>query len=133
VWKYLNQIEKMGGAVKAIESGYFQAEIGKSAYEYQRAIEERRKIVVGVNDFEVQEKGEGNLFQIDPSVREDQVERLKKLRASRNNDAVRVTLDRLRHEALGGDNLMTFIMDAVESYATVGEISDALRAAWGSY
>jgi methylmalonyl-CoA mutase, N-terminal domain len=130
---YLARVESIGGAVKAIEAGYFQAEIGKSAYEYQRRIELKEQIVVGVNEFTDNDKIETNIFQLDPSVREIQVGRLKSLKDKRNTDIVRSCLKRVRQEAESKTNLMPAIIAAVESYATLGEISGALREVWGTF
>jgi methylmalonyl-CoA mutase N-terminal domain/subunit len=133
VWKYLDKIESMGGAVKAIEAGYFQSEIGKSAYEYQRAIEKKEKIVVGVNEFIMDEDARPKIFEVDPRVREEQVKRLQLLKERRDGEKVRQIISRLRNAARGKTNLMPLILEAVESYATLGEISDTLREVWGTY
>jgi methylmalonyl-CoA mutase N-terminal domain/subunit len=145
VWRYLDKVESMGGAVKAIEAGYFQSEIAKSAYEYQRAVEVKEKIIVGVNEyvaskipFAGEEKGELRIFEIDPHVREEQVRRLNRLKAKRDSEKVVQSLNRLRQKAKdkpqgAKSDLMPLIIDAVENYATLGEISDALRDAWGIY
>ncbi len=133
VKKYLEKIESMGGAVKAIEAGYFQAEIAKSAYAYQRERESKKKIIVGVNEFADADKGEPKIFELDPKVREAQVESLKRLRGRRDTENVKRSLDRLKRESRGRVNLMPVIIEAVENYATLGEISGALREVWGTY
>ncbi len=131
--EYLDKIESMGGAVKAIEAGYFQSEIGKSAYEFQRAIEKKERIVVGVNEFTLDEDTHPKIFEVDPRVRQEQVERLKILRKKRNGARVEKSLADLEAAAQNNTNLLPLILDAVESYATLGEISDAFRSAWGTY
>ncbi len=133
VWKYLDKISSMGGAVKAIEAGYFQSEIGQSAYEFQRSIEKKERIVVGVNEFVADEKTRPKIFEVDPRVREAQVTRLKKLKAARDANKVQGLLAELKNAATNNTNLMPLIIDAVENYATLGEISDALREVWGTY
>jgi methylmalonyl-CoA mutase N-terminal domain/subunit len=131
--EYLEKIEKLGGALAAIEKKFYQTEITKSAYEYQLAIERKEKIVVGVNDFQGDEDGKIELLEIDPMVRERQVKRLRELRAKRSNERVEQSLSALRRGAGGSENLLPLILNAVEAYATVGEISDALRKVWGEY
>jgi len=133
VWEYIERIESMGGAIKAIESGYIQNEIAKSAYEYQMKIEKKEKIIVGVNEFKTDEKQKIEIFKLNEEAIKKQIERLKKLRAERDNDRVKSTLKKLRESALLGENLMPAIIECVEAYATVGEISDALREIWGEY
>ncbi|OYV86794.1 MAG: hypothetical protein B7Z63_03445 [Ignavibacteriae bacterium 37-53-5] len=133
VRKYLDKVESMGGAVKAIEAGYFQAEIAKSAYDYQRKIESKEQIVVGVNEFTDADKAEPKIFELDPKVRDEQVKRVKGLKGERNAENVRRCLERVKQEANGKTNLMPAIIEAVESYATLGEISAALREVWGTF
>ncbi len=133
VKKYLDKVESKGGAVKAIEAGYFQAEIAKSAYDYQTKIELKEQIVVGVNEFTDDNKIETNIFQLDPTVREMQVASLKSLKGKRNTENARRCLERVKQEANGKTNLMPAIIAAVESYATLGEISGALREVWGTF
>lgn len=133
VWEYLDKIELMGGAVKAIEAGFFQSEIAASAYEYQRAIETKEKIIVGVNEFIVEEKGHPNIFELDPHVREEQIGRLKKLKSKRDFKNVQQTLIRLKEAANRDINMIPLIIQAVEAHATLGEISDALREVWRAY
>ena len=130
---YLEKVDSMGGAVKAIEAGFFQKEIAKSAYQYQRQIESRERIVVGVNEFTDSDEAEPRIFEIDPKVREIQMERLVKLKKKRDPGAVANSIERLKQGATGKMNLMPLIIDAVESYATLGEISGALREVWGTF
>lgn len=133
VWEYMEKIEAMGGAIKAIEAGFIQSEISKSAYEYQMKIERKEKIIVGVNEFRTDEKQKIEIFKLNEEAIKKQLERLKKLREERDNDKVRSTLKRLRESALLGENLMPPIIECVEAYATLGEISDTLREIWGEY
>ena len=133
VWEYLDKIESMGGAVKAIESGFFQKEIAASSYEYQRKIESHEKIVVGVNEFDDSDNVKPSIFELDPKVKELQVERLTKIKRERNSEEVRKKISELKARAGDSGNMMPAIVDAVESYATLGEISDALREIWGTY
>jgi len=138
VWKYLDKIESpvpsgMGGAVKAIEAGYFQNEIAKSAYEYQHLIETKEKIIVGMNEYVTEEKGEQKIFEFDSQVKEEQIRRLKELKHRRDSNKVATCLENLKTEAKGRGNLMPPIVHAVESYATLGEISDTLRDVLGVY
>ncbi|CUS96524.1 methylmalonyl-CoA mutase [Candidatus Kryptobacter tengchongensis] len=133
VWEYIETIEAMGGAIRAIESGYIQNEISKSAYEYQMKIETGEKIIVGVNEFKSDEGQRIEIFKLNEEAIKKQIERLKKLRMERDNDKVKLSLKRLKEGALLGENLMPLIIECVEAYATIGEISDALREIWGEY
>ncbi|MBW1920862.1 MAG: methylmalonyl-CoA mutase [Deltaproteobacteria bacterium] len=130
---YIKRIDEMGGAPAAIEKGFIQKEIQDSAYAYQREIEKKERIVVGVNSYQVEEEKPTNLLRVDPAVRVSQVEKLKKLKAERDNSKVKETLESLRQAAEGKDNLMFPIIDAVKAYATLGEICDTLRAVFGEY
>lgn len=131
--EYLTEITKLGGAINAVESGYFQSEIGKSAYEYQRAVEEREQIVVGVNKYTVDDEPSPDTLTIDPDQTARQLKRLQLVRAERDNQAVQASLETLRLAATNGKNLMPAIIDAVKTYATLGEISDVLREVFGEY
>jgi methylmalonyl-CoA mutase N-terminal domain/subunit len=131
-WEYIRKIDAMGGMVAAIERGYPQREIAEASYRYQMALDKKEKIMVGVNDFVSEEKHLDTL-QIDETVAHRQAERLTKLRAQRSNDEVARRLNALRTAAKSTDNLMPFIFDAVKSYATLGEICDALRDVFGTY
>jgi methylmalonyl-CoA mutase, N-terminal domain len=130
---YLAKIDSLGGTLRAIEAGYIQQEIQKSAYDYQRAIESGQQIVVGVNRFQAEDERPIPTLRIDPEIERSQVARLKKLRATRHGPQTRAALDEIERRARGSENLMPAILAAVESYATVGEISDALRHAFGEY
>lgn len=132
-WDCLKKIEALGGAVKAIEQNYFQGQIARSAYEYQKAIESRERIIVGVNEFIEEKKEQERILKVDPSVRKGQMAHLKKLKARRNNQKVKSLLSELKKSAAGTENLMPKILNCVEAYVTLGEISDALREVFGTY
>jgi methylmalonyl-CoA mutase, N-terminal domain len=127
------QIDALGGMVEAIESGFVQTEIQKAAYRYAREVEEDRRIVVGVNRYQVREEPPENLLRIDRRVQEEQIASLRAVRARRSGEAVARTLKELRTAAEGDANLMPPILDAVRAYATVGEICDVLRGVFGEY
>ena len=129
---YIERIDALGGMVAAIERGFPQREIADAAYRYQVAIDRKEKIVVGVNDYVVDEKPIETLH-IDETVARRQADRLRKLRAERSNAEVERRLNSLRHAAAGTDNLMPHLFDAVKAYATLGEICDALRQPFGVY
>ncbi|WP_258360384.1 acyl-CoA mutase large subunit family protein [Moorella sulfitireducens] len=130
---YIKKIDDLGGSVKAIEQGYLQKEIQDSSYRYQKDIESGRRIVVGVNKFQIQEKSQPKILRVDPAVGEAQIQRLKELRAQRDNRAVQESLAKLRQVAVSEDNLMPVIYQAVKTYATLGEICDVLRDVFGEY
>ena len=131
--EYIQRIEGLGGAVAAVEKGYIQREIQDSAYRYQREVEEGRRVVVGVNKFKTEDVEPANLLRVDPSVGERQVERLRKLRAERDNAAVEKALAALERAARGTDNLLPPIVEAVRSYTTLGEICNVLRGVFGEH
>ncbi|AHF80700.1 acyl-CoA mutase large subunit family protein [Thermococcus paralvinellae] len=132
--KYIEKIERMGGMMRAIERGYIQKEIADSAYKYQKEIEEGKRIIVGVNKFVVDEPIEVEILKVDPSIRDKQIERLKKLRSERDNKKVEEALDKLRNAAEKEDvNLMPYIIEAHRHLATLGEVTDVLREVWGEY
>jgi methylmalonyl-CoA mutase, N-terminal domain len=130
---YLEKIDAMGGVLRAIEAGYVQREIQEAAYQYQRAVERDEQTVVGVNRFQSEEEKTIPLLRVDPSVEQSQVERLRALRARRDNDRVEVALLKLEEAARGTENLLPRILDCVEAHTTVGEISHRLRRVWGEY
>ncbi|OLC45139.1 MAG: methylmalonyl-CoA mutase, partial [Acidobacteria bacterium 13_1_40CM_65_14] len=130
---YFDQIDRMGGMVEAIERGFPQKEIAESSYRFQQAVERREKVIVGVNDFVQEDEPPIEILYIDESAAEKQLAKLERLRTSRDTDAVKRSLDRLRAAARTTDNLMPPILDAVRAYATVGEMCDALRDVWGEY
>jgi len=133
VLDYLDRIERLGGALAAIDSGFMQAEIQESAYRYQKAIEAEQQIVVGVNRFQSALEHKPRLLRVDESARAAQIERLAQLRAARDDAAVRKALGALRAAAGTEANLMPFISEAVEAYATIGEICGVLRQEFGEY
>jgi methylmalonyl-CoA mutase N-terminal domain/subunit len=130
---YINKIEATGGMLKAIESGYVQGEIQKAAYEYQRSIERHEQIVVGVNEFVAEQDRSIPTLRIDPQIEQTQIARLQSLRAKRNAPQVQSALAELARRASTAENLVPAILTAVESLATVGEISDTLRQTFGEY
>lgn len=132
-WELINQIDAMGGSVAAIEEGFMQDEIAKSAFEYQRQIETNEKIIVGVNKFMVDVEEPVPAFKIDDSIREIQKEKLKILKSKRNNDAVLSCLETIANAAKDGTNLMPLVIEAVEAKCTLGEIADTLRNEFGEY
>jgi methylmalonyl-CoA mutase N-terminal domain/subunit len=132
--EYFRKIEDFGGVVKAIDHGFFQKEISDAAYRYQKEIEKKTKIVVGVNDYVIEdEKIEIDLLKIDPKVEEDQSRALEKLRAERDNAAARKALAGLRAAAEGTDNLMPHIVECSRVYCTLGEMIDTLKGVFGEY
>jgi methylmalonyl-CoA mutase N-terminal domain/subunit len=130
---YIDQIDRMGGAVAAIEKGFIQREIGASAYKFQQEIEKGERIIVGLNRFQTVEDKLTGLLKVDPEVGEKQKARLQELKSTRDNAAVQKTLAELKAAAAGADNLMPPILKAVKALATLGEICDTLRAVFGEY
>jgi len=131
--EYIEKIDKLGGAVQAIEAGFQQREIQEAAYQYQKAIEDDKIIIVGVNKFQKKEEAVTDILRVDPSIEIKQCARLKKLREKRDNEKVKQARAKLTAAAKGNDNLMPFILDAVRCYTTLGEISDTLRDVFGLY
>ena len=129
----LDRIEDMGGAVAAIESGYMQQEIQEAAVRQQREVEEGRRVIVGVNKFRSDEAPPQTIFRVNTEAARAQVERLRRLRAERDGEAVRGALGRLGEAARGEENLMPAILESVKAYATLGEICDELRQVFGEY
>ena len=132
-YEYFDKIEALGGVIPAIEAGFFQQEIADAAYRYQREIDERRRIVVGVNEFVAEEPLKIPLLEMDPQGYERQCARLAQVRAERDNGAVGQALDRLRIAAQSTENLMPYILDAVRVYATLQEVMDIFREVFGLY
>jgi len=126
---YIRRIDDEGGAVQAI--GFMQREIQDAAFRWQRDVEDKSRIVVGVNDFVTADEPAANLFQLEAGVADALVERVRRLRATRDDDRARRRLDALEATARGSANLMPLIVDAVEASATLGEICDRLRAVFG--
>jgi methylmalonyl-CoA mutase N-terminal domain/subunit len=131
--EYIKKIDEMGGAVKAVECGYIEDEIQDSAYRFQKAVEANEQIIVGVNRFQTERTPLTNLLRVDPTVRETQMSRLKKLRAERDSHTVDKALAELKKCASGSDNLMPPILDAVRKRVTLGEICGVLRGVFGEY
>ncbi len=131
--EYLDKIDDMGGVIKAIEAGYIQQEIADSAYAYQKAVESGEQVVVGVNQFQIEEELPKNLLRVDPEVEAYQRRKLAQVRAERDEAAVRAALEALRRAAVDGTNVMPPIFEAVKTYASLGEITDVLRDVYGEY
>jgi methylmalonyl-CoA mutase N-terminal domain/subunit len=131
--EYIDQIDRLGGAVASIEQGFVQREIGASAYRYQQEIEKAERVVVGLNRFQVKGEEKIPLLKVDPEMEGKQKARLKELRQTRDNAMVRQTLAQLKTAAQGADNLMPPILSAVRTLATLGEICDTLREVFGEY
>jgi methylmalonyl-CoA mutase N-terminal domain/subunit len=132
-YEYIEVIELMGGSVSAIEQGYMQNEIAKSAYLYQQNIESNDKIIVGVNKYTSEDVNKTPVFRIDDSIRQIQIDKINKLKSQRNSTEVEQLLNELKLVAQSEGNLMPSIIKAVEAYATLGEISDVLRSVFGEY
>jgi methylmalonyl-CoA mutase N-terminal domain/subunit len=131
--EYISKIDKMGGAAKAIESGFIQQEIADSAYQYQKEIETKKRIIVGVNQFQMEEEPLRNILRIPPEVERTQKEKLARIKKERDSEKVRKALAALKTAAQGTNNVVPPILEAVKAYATVGEISDTLREVFGEY
>jgi len=132
--RYIDKIDAMGGVIPAIEKGFFQKEIADSAYKYQKEIERHERTIVGVNDYEVKEDWVPiDLLRIPPHVEKEQLKRLQRVRRERNQRKVKEVLGKLHDEADKNKNLMPSIIEAVKSYATLGEITDVLRSVFGEY
>ncbi len=133
-WEYFDRLDAMGGMVAAIEKGFPQRETQDASYEYQKAVERKEKVIVGVNEFVMENEPPIDILLIDESVEGRQIERLRKLRESRDNGRVRASLQALRDAAAANDvNMMPYILDCVRAYATLGEICDELRGVYGVY
>ena len=130
---YIAKIDAMGGMLRAIEAGFVQGEIQKAAYEYQQAVDSGEQVVVGVNRFQAEEERPIPTLQIHPELESEQIARLRALRARRDSATTQAALAEIERRARTTENLMPAILHAVEVYATVGEISDALRRAFGEY
>jgi len=132
-WKLIQRIDAMGGSVSAIEQGFIQEEIARSAYEHQRQVESGEKIIVGVNKFQVEEKDSIPLFRVDDSIRRVQMEKLASLRKRRDPAKCDSILQDLNDKASSDANIMPVVIEAVENYCTLGEIADTLREVFGEY
>jgi methylmalonyl-CoA mutase N-terminal domain/subunit len=131
--EYIDKIDLMGGSVAAVERGYIQLEIQEAAYRYQKEIETGDRVIVGVNRFQTKEPPPKGLLKVDPKVREVQMKRIAELKASRNTQGVKTSLEELKKVARGDGNLMVPILDCVRASCTLGEVCDALRSVFGEY
>lgn len=132
-WDYINKIDELGGADKAIEQGYIQREIQDASYEYQKEIESGERVVVGMNKFQIEEAPPEGLLKVDPSVGELQAKKIAAMKAKRDGNAVNAALDVLKEAAKGDANLMPLILDCARKYCTEGEICGVLREVFGEY
>jgi methylmalonyl-CoA mutase N-terminal domain/subunit len=130
---YIKKIDEMGGSPEAIEKGYIQKEIQDSAFKFQREIEEEKRIVVGLNRFQVEEAKVTDLLRVNPAVRITQIEKLKKIKSERDGNKAKKSLAALKKGAQGDDNLMPLILKSVKAYATLGEICEVLKEVFGEY
>jgi len=131
--EYIEKIEAMGGAIKAIETGFIQGEIAESAYQYQKEIETKKRIIVGLNQFQIEEEPLRDILRIKPEVEQYQKEKLSGVKKERDNTKVKETLSVLKKSAQGTDNVVPPILEAVKVYTTLGEISDTLKEVFGEY
>jgi methylmalonyl-CoA mutase N-terminal domain/subunit len=131
--EYIRRIDEMGGIIRAVEEGYPQKEIGESAYRFQREIEQGERLIVGVNAFQSDRAEPVQILKIEERVAEEQIDRLRKVKAERNARAVSSALEKVEAACRGTENLMPPVLEAVKAYATLGEISDVFRKVWGQY
>ena len=131
--KLISKIDELGGSPAAIERGYMQQEIMDAAYSYQKDIETGKRVIVGMNKFQVDEPRPTGLLRVDPSVGERQARKIADLKERRDNELVAQTLAALGAACRSDDNLMPYILDAVKAYATLGEICNVMRAEFGEY
>jgi methylmalonyl-CoA mutase N-terminal domain/subunit len=132
-WEYLDRVEDMGGAIAAIESGYVQREIQEASYAYQQAIDDGKKVIVGVNKFVQEDEEPQMIFRVNPQAERAQVGSLARVRKERDQPAVDAALSRLEEVSRDGENLMYPITEAVKTYASVGEICGVMRRVFGDY
>jgi methylmalonyl-CoA mutase N-terminal domain/subunit len=130
---YFDRIEEFGGVIPAIKANFFQKEIANASYRYQKEIEAKERIIVGVNDFKLREPCSTPLLKIDEEVSKEQIQRLHKIKNERNNEKVKEALLRLKKAAEGTENLMPYIIKAVKEYASIGEIISTLKEVFGTY
>ena len=130
---YLDKIDAMGGTLKALENGFFHQEIEDAAFQWQTEVESGKRVIVGVNKFNIEEQEKVERLELNPALREEQIARLAALRARRNQSEVQARLQGLASAAQGRDNLMPHIIGCVESLVTLGEICDTLRGVFGVY
>jgi methylmalonyl-CoA mutase N-terminal domain/subunit len=131
--EYIEKIDAMGGMLKAIENGFPQREIQEAAYDYQRAVEKQDAVVVGVNKFQIQEDETIPILKVDEKIERNQIERVRAVREKRDKAKAENALAKLEEAAKGDENMLSRILECVESYVTVGEISHRLRKVWGEY
>jgi methylmalonyl-CoA mutase N-terminal domain/subunit len=131
--EYIEKIDNMGGAVRAIEKGYMQKEIVESAYQHQREVEGKQRTIVGLNQFRTEEETPIKILRVNPEVEKNQIKKLQFLKRKRNQKKVAVALDQLRKAAEANVNLMPFMVEAVKEYATLGEICNVLREIYGEH
>ncbi|MEO0144632.1 MAG: methylmalonyl-CoA mutase family protein [candidate division WOR-3 bacterium] len=132
VFEYLEKIEKMGGAIECIRNGYFQSEIAESSYKYQKEIENKERYIIGVNVFRTENEQKIEIFRLSEQAIDNILKRLKEFKNSRDKSYIKA-LEELKKKAKTNENLMPYILNAIENKATLGEISDALREVWGEY
>ena len=132
-WQLVQKIDAMGGSVSAIEQGFIQNEIAKSAYAYQQKIERHEKIIVGLNKFQLKEENNVSIFRVDDHIREQKIGQLRSLKENREAQKVRQCLEQIRQKGVTGENLMPSVIEAVENNCTLGEIADTLRKEFGEY
>jgi methylmalonyl-CoA mutase, N-terminal domain len=129
----MKEIDQMGGAVSAVEKGWMQEEIARSSYEFQKSMELKEQIIVGVNQFQTEETGDAPSFKIDDSIRQQQSEKIQQIKSQRDASEVKNNLEKLSSACKNGENVMPKILESVESYATLGEIADTMRNVFGEY
>jgi len=130
---YIEKIDEMGGMVEAIEKGYVQREIQKEAYRFQKELENKERIVVGMNKYQTKEESPKNLLKLDPAIQKNQIEKLKNIKEMRDNKLVSQSLNELKEAAKAKENLMPYIINSVKAYSTLGEISNVLKEIFGEY
>ena len=132
-WAYINQIDAMGGSVSAIEAGFIQNEIARASYDYQQSIEKNERIIVGVNQFAMEEPPFDKVFMVDDNIRQLQIKKINTLKSERDSKKAKDCIAKVEQTAKDGGNLMPPIIDAVENLATLGEIADSMRRVFGEY
>jgi methylmalonyl-CoA mutase N-terminal domain/subunit len=132
-YDYFDRIEKLGGVIPAIEENFFQQEIADASFRYQSEVEAKQRVVVGVNDYRVDDEPPIEILRIDPALEQEQIARVRALRAARDGGAAEAALARIRAEAAGEQNLMPAIVDAARARVTMGEMCDTLRDVWGTW
>ena len=132
-FKLIDKIDSLGGAVEAIKVNFQEQEIAQTAYDFQKSIQSKDSIVVGVNKYQNNDQPQNPNFKIDEEAIQNQLNRLKTFKSNRNLDIVNSSLDKLKESAINNKNIITFIIKAIESNATLGEISDTLRKVYGEH